>query len=187
MSRTLRFASSLPVLLWLASAWGTHRIHLQLAELRLPEAPAGAQPVPVSALRLLCLGQVEMLSDIYVLRAIQHFGDRSQHRLRYPLLAGLLEHASALDPKSLAPYLLAGTTLTYADMEYARAIRLLHQGASMRPDSWVVPFYGGFYAYFFLSDYPAAIAALRQAAAHPAAPDHINALVDRLVEEYRNK
>jgi tetratricopeptide (TPR) repeat protein len=131
-----------------------------------------------AAARHLSLGFDAVLSDIYWIRTIQHFGaDRRSSRTtgRFELLAPLLEMTTTLDPHFGAAYRYGAILLALEKPEGPgrpdQAIALLEKGLQTNPDRWQFAYDLGFVHYFYTFDYATAGQWFERAARMSRAPE----------------
>jgi tetratricopeptide (TPR) repeat protein len=108
----------------------------------------------------LALGFDALASDVYWIRAIQHFGtDRRSSRTagRFELLDPLLDLTTTLDPHFNIAYRYGAILLSIEPPEGPgqpdQAIELLERGLARNPDRWQYAYDIGFVHYFYTSDY----------------------------------
>jgi tetratricopeptide (TPR) repeat protein len=128
----------------------------------------------------LSLGFDALLSDVYWIRTIQHFGgDRRSSRTtgRFELLAPLLDLTTTLDPHFAVAYRYGAILLALEKPEGPgrpdQAIALLEKGLEANPDRWQLAYDLGFVHYFYTFDYAAAGRWFERAARMPRAPEWI--------------
>ena len=133
-----------------------------------------------AVVRHLSLGFGALLSDIYWIRTIQHFGaDRRSSRTtgRFELLAPLLDLTTTLDPQFGVAYRYGAILLALEKPEGPgrpdQAIALLEKGLRSNPDRWQFAYDLGFIHYFYTFDYAAAGKWFERAARMPRAPEWI--------------
>lgn len=137
-----------------------------------------------AALQQLALEFDAVLSDIYWIRAIQHYGGERlvEGRVRqYDLLYPLLDITTSLDPYFTIAYRFGAIFLSE---EYPggpgrpdQAIALLEKGIRAEPQTWQYYHDVAFVHYWHLRDYETAAAWFTRAAAQPDAPNWLNPLV----------
>jgi hypothetical protein len=117
---------------------------------------------PRTAQRL-ALGFDAVVSDVYWIRAIQHFGtDRRSSRTagRFELLYPLLDLTTTLDPHFNIAYRYGAILLSIEPPEGPgrpdQAIALLERGLARNPERWQYAYDIGFVHYFYTADYAAA-------------------------------
>ena len=133
-----------------------------------------------AVVRHLSLGFGALLSDIYWIRTIQHFGaDRRSSRTtgRFELLAPLLDLTTTLDPQFGVAYRYGAILLALEKPEGPgrpdQAIALLEKGLTSNPDRWQFAYDLGFVHYFYTFDYASAGKWFERAARMPRAPEWI--------------
>jgi tetratricopeptide (TPR) repeat protein len=124
-----------------------------------------------------------IVSDVYWIRAIQHFGrDRKSRRTtdRFELLQPLLDLTTSLDPHFNIAYRFGAVFLSLDPPDGParpdQAIALLEKGLRANPRRWQYVFDIGFVHYWAERDYAAAAAAFDRAAAMPGAPEWLRPL-----------
>lgn len=134
---------------------------------------------PRSAQRL-ALGFDALASDVYWIRAIQHFGtDRRSSRTagRFELLYPLLDLTTTLDPHFNIAYRYGAILLSIEPPDGPgrpdQAIALLERGLARNPDRWQYAYDIGFVHYFYSSDYPEAGRWFERAGRMNGAPEWI--------------
>jgi tetratricopeptide (TPR) repeat protein len=158
-------------------------IALQVARDRLypREGEAAEQILYVrsgDALKRLALEFDALLSDVYWIRAIQHYGgDRlAGHRGRkYQLLYPLLDLTTSLDPYFTIAYRFGAIFLSEAypggPGRPDQAVALLRKGIAAQPGKWQYYHDVAFVNYWHLQDYEAAAEWFRRAYEQPGAPN----------------
>ena len=142
------------------------------------------------------LGAEGLLSDWYWMRALQYIGGKIvktgldqlnlddltglNPRLLYPML----DNATDLDPKSMAPFSYGATILPTISSE--QAIKLTEKGIAHNPDNWRLYQYLG-YIHWRLKDYEKAAATYDQGANIPGAPDFFRWMAARMHSEISDR
>jgi hypothetical protein len=130
------------------------------------------------ALRRLTLDFDALASDVYWIRAIQHYGgDRrstaTEHK--YRLLLPLLDHTTTLDPYFTIAYRFGAIFLSEKYPGGAgrpdQAIALLKKGIGVQPTKWQYYHDVAFVYYWHLRDFKSAAAWFQQAGSQPGAPN----------------
>jgi hypothetical protein len=130
------------------------------------------------ALKRIALEFDALLSDVYWIRAIQHYGgDRlAGHRDRkYQLLYPLLDLTTTLDPHFTIAYRFGAIFLSEAypggPARPDQAIALLRKGITAQPGKWQYYHDVAFVHYWHLQDYKAAAEWFQRASEQPGAPN----------------
>jgi len=136
-----------------------------------------------SALQRLALEFDALASDVYWIRAIQHFGRERLAEGReptYELLYPLLDITTSLDPYFTIAYRFGAIFLSE---EYPGgpgrpdlAMKLLEKGIAAEPRKWEYYHDLGFVHYWHLRDYTAAASWFQRAAEQPDAPNWLDPL-----------
>jgi len=118
-------------------------------------------------LKVLDLGNSEVLADLIYLWSIQYYGNYAGG-VRYDYLMQIYDRViTDLDPRFRDAYLLGAMILGDEAHRPEDAIRLLDKGMRANPTDWMLPFEAGFVAYHDLHDYARAAAYFGQAMARP--------------------
>jgi hypothetical protein len=143
-----------------------------------------------AALRRIALAFDALASDVYWIRAIQHYGgDRlAKHRQRkYALLYPLLDITTTLDPYFNIAYRFGAIFLSEAypggPGRPDQAIALLRKGIGVQPTKWHYYHDIGFVYYWQLRDMEAAARWFRLASAQPGAPNWLEPLAATILLE----
>ena len=135
-------------------------------------------------------GYGALAADLYWIRTIQYYGGLAR-RLEgradgqppaegFPLLYGLLDNTTTLDPVFSIAYRFGSLFLAEAFPRGAgrpdQAIALLEKGLRHQPDKWEYMQDIGFVHYWWRHDYPAAAAWFNRAADVPGAPWFVRSL-----------
>ncbi|HUL73520.1 MAG TPA: hypothetical protein VLT86_10495 [Vicinamibacterales bacterium] len=181
---------------------GRVRLALAVAGMAVGLAAAGAvlhardsaYPLPVPTQHLLYLRSSRaatrmmlsfksVASDVYWIRAIQHYGrERKSLRTsdRFDLLQPLLDLTTTLDPRFNIAYRFGAIFLSLeppnGPARPDQAIALLQKGLAANPDRWQYAHDIGFIEYWYTGDYRAAAGWFDRAAKIPGAPDWIRPL-----------
>ncbi len=159
-----------------------------LAQQALPSVSAQPRderflPRPEVA-RAASLGFEALAADLYWLQAVQIVGDaKSPPHEHAPLLGGLVDAATRLNPWVDHPYRFAAIWLTETPEQVRQANELLERGIAYHPRDWRNRFYLGFNHFFYLSDTARAAELLEGAAQLEGAPRYLSRLVARLRAE----
>jgi tetratricopeptide (TPR) repeat protein len=151
-------------------------------------------PATVSTTRLLYLRSGEtakramltfdsLASDVYWIRAIQHYGrDKKSSRTadRFELLQPLLDLTTTLDPNFNVAYRFGAFFLSISPPEGPgradQAIALLEKGLRNNPTRWQYAHDIGFVHYFYTHDYGQAAQWFKRAGDMPHAPQWVRSL-----------
>jgi hypothetical protein len=126
------------------------------------------------------LGFDAVVGDYYWLQAVQLIGDREVDVADGPVVAGLIDVVTTLNPWVDHPYRFAAVWLTQTPEDVRAANALLRRGIAHHPDDWRNWFYLGFNHFWYLDEPGEAADALEQAIALPDAPPYLRRLVARL-------
>jgi hypothetical protein len=142
-----------------------------------------------SALKRMALEFDALASDIYWIRAIQHYGGERLTRNRprnYDLLYPLLDITTSLDPFFTIAYRFGAIFLSE---EYPggpgrsdQAIALLEKGLAAQPAKWQYYHDIAFVHFWHHRDYTAAASWFQRAAAQPGAPNWLQPLAGAMLD-----
>jgi hypothetical protein len=151
-----------------------------------------ALPVPADRLLYLRSGKAAdrlalsfdaVMSDVYWIRTIQHYGRDFKNRKRvnrFELLYPLLDLTTTLDPRFLIAYRFGATFLSAQPPEgpgrVDQAIALLEKGLRATPGRWQLAHDIGFVHYFHTRDFKQAGEWFERAASMPGAPPWLGPL-----------
>jgi len=143
------------------------------------------------ALKRIVLGFDALASDVYWIRAIQHYGgDRlagESGQRKYELLYPLLDLTTSLDPYFTIAYRFGQIFLSEGypggPGRPDQAIELLKKGISVEPDKWQYYQDIGFVHYWHLRDYKTAADWFKRAHAKPGAPNWLEPLAAAIMTE----
>jgi hypothetical protein len=135
-------------------------------------------------------GYGALAADLYWIRTIQYYGDLKRRLARpaggqpaatgFPLLYGLLDNTTTLDPAFSIAYRFGSIFLAEAFPRGAgrpdQAIALLEKGLRSQPDKWEYMQDIGFVHYWWRHDYPAAAEWFNRAGDVPGAPWFVRSL-----------
>lgn len=149
-------------------------------------------PVPADRLLYLRSGKAAdrvalsfdaVMSDVYWIRTIQHYGRDFKNRKRenrFELLYPLLDLTTTLDPRFLIAYRFGATFLAAQPPEGPgrpdQAIALLEKGLKAAPGRWQLAHDIGFIHYFHTRDFKQAGEWFQRAASMPRAPSWLGPL-----------
>lgn len=144
----------------------------------LPYLPSG------KLLKGLVLGYDEALADFVWIRTVTWFGVRGRDYRDDPWLPYLINLATELDPRFLAPYEFGGLILAPEAGKPDEAIALLKRGIENVPRNtpryWLQPFYLGYNYMIYKNDPIKAAESLEFAASFPESPKYLPLLIARL-------
>jgi hypothetical protein len=142
----------------------------------------------------LALGFDNLVADVYWMRAIIYFGNKTKaadHRPNYDLLYPLLEMVTTLDPDFRVAYRFGAIFLAEA---YPKgpgspdlAIRLLERGLAHDPARWEYAEDIGFIHYWWLQNYDEAARWFADAGERPGAPDWLKPLAATTLARGNNR
>ena len=127
-------------------------------------------------LKFASLGQAPVVADAIYLWAIQFYSNyERQDRFKY------VEHVfgdviGELDPEYIDPYWIGALIMAVEASDLDAALRLLDKGFEKNPDAWILPYLGGWEAYF-VHRYDLARTYFEKAAAVPEAPPRVLRMV----------
>ena len=131
----------------------------------------------------LALSFDSLVSDVYWIRTIQHYGRDYKNRgraSRFELLEPLLDITTTLDPHFLIAYRFGAIFLSLSPPDGPgrpdRVIALLEKGLAANPTKWQLAHDLAFTHYLYTGDYQAATQWFRKAMAMPGAPEWIGPL-----------
>lgn len=172
-----------------AAALGASAAILHARDSRFPR---GGSPERLMYLRSgraadrLALSFDAIASDVYWIRAIQHYGrDRRAARVartgrEFELLQPLLDLTTSLDPRFNIAYRFGAIFLSLPFPDgpgrVDQAIALLEKGLARNPDRWQYALDIGYLHYWYTGDSKAAASWFERAAAMPGAPEWIRPL-----------
>ena len=179
-------AAALPALLGVLLA-GHALLSVELASVRGAVAERGelAPLLPAAALKLLSLEYHNLVSDLLFSRTMSFYGGMLNRRESidedtYRAIYQRLDAASALDPYFVDPYYFGQSVLAWGAHMPREANALLDRGRSHRTDDWVMPFFMGFNAFYFLHDNVQAAEYLMEASRRPGASPTVGMLAARM-------
>jgi hypothetical protein len=145
-------------------------------------------PLPAPALKLMALDYRNLVADWLFSRTLSfHGGQLAQKEPidddTYRIIYRRLDVASELDPYFVDPYFFGQAVLTWGAGMPQEANRLLDRGRRYRPDDWIIPFFMGFNAFYFLHDNAQAATYLMEASRHPGSPPFAALLAVRLASQ----
>jgi hypothetical protein len=144
-----------------------------------------------AALRRMALEFQALASDVYWIRAIQHYGgDRLSNdgRRKYELLQPLLDITTTLDPFFTIAYRFGAIFLSEPEPggpgRPDEAIALLEKGIRAQPEKWQYDHDIGFVHYWHLQDPAGAAEWFQRAAAKPGAPNWLSPLAASMLSAH---
>lgn len=155
----------------------------------------GDARLPAVVLDIMSVGNEGLFSDHLFLRALAFLGGasgdsqnasvkmRKLTEKQWVWFEGQLEMATDLDPWFMDPYYVANSSLTWDAKHYTAANHLLEKGTKYRDWDWILPFYAGFNAFYFLGDTKEASRYLMIAANRPGGSSLLATLAARLSYE----
>lgn len=121
--------------------------------------------------KILVGDQKNAVGALYALKSIMYYGSMIQQwhagRRQTPEMSNLfsfLESSVQLDPYNMDSYYFAQAAFTWEVGHAADVNKLLAYGMRFRDWDWLLPYYAGFNAAYFLHDYPAGATYMRKAA-----------------------
>jgi hypothetical protein len=175
----------LPVTLGLLIA-GHLALATQLGIVRRGMAVANdaALLLPTPVLKLVALEYRDLLADLIFSRTVNFFGGKLHRREHideqtYRTIYHRLDTASELDPYFVDPYFFGQAVLTWGANMPREANALLDRGRRFRTDDWILPFFMGFNAFYFLHDFEQGAAYLVEASRRPGSPPSVGLLAAR--------
>ena len=185
MARALVMPSVLAVLiaghLFFAFQLQSKRVDIvqQSEELRL---------FPPAAMKLLSLEYRDLVADLIFSRTLSFHGGVLKRGEKldaqtWQAIYQRLDASSQLDPYFVDPYYFGQAVLTWDAKMPREANALLDRGRRYRTEDWVMPFFMGFNAFYFLHDKPQGAAYLMEAARRPGSPSLAGLLAARLSSE----
>jgi hypothetical protein len=144
-----------------------------------------AAPLPAAALKILALEYDNLVADLIFSRTLSFYGGKLHRNesitpATYHTIYRRLDAASALDPRFVDPYYFGQSVLTWGANMPREANGLLDRGRRHRTDDWVMPFFMGFNAFFFLRDNAKAAEYLMEASTRPEASPLVALLAARM-------
>lgn len=179
-------AAALPVLLGVLLG-GHVLLSVELVSVRSSaiESNELMPPLPVAALKILSLEYDDLVADLLFSRTSSFYGGKSIRRETitpetYQTIYRRLDAASGLDPYFVDPYYFGQAVLTWGANMPREANSLLDRSRRYRTDDWVIPFFMGFNAFYFLGDNVTASQYLMESAHRPGSPPLVGLLAARL-------
>jgi len=163
-------------------------VHLQAQRVGVAQQHEELRLFPPEAMRLLALEYRDLVADLIFSRTTSFHGgvlkrgeqlDAQTWRAIYQRL----DASSRLDPYFVDPYYFGQAVLTWDAQMPREANALLDRGRRYRTEDWVMPFFMGFNAFYFLHDKSQGAAYLMEAARRPGSPPLAGLLAARLSSE----
>ena len=162
--------------------------HLQAQRVGVAQQHEELRLFPPAVTRLLALEYRDLVADLIFSRTQSFHGGvlKRGEKLDARTWQGIyqrLDAASQLDPYFVDPYYFGQAVLTWDAQMPREANALLDRGRRYRTEDWVMPFFMGFNAFYFLHDKPQGAAYLMEAARRPGSPSLAGLLAARLSSE----
>jgi tetratricopeptide (TPR) repeat protein len=116
------------------------------------------------AVRLVSMGQQQLLGEAYWLRAVQYMGEMGLSGGDWRALFPLADIATDLDPRHGYAYQVAGSNLAGLAHRYGEADRILEKGMRNVPDRWSLPWTYAVNKFLYQRDFATAARYARLAA-----------------------
>lgn len=138
---------------------------------------------PGKYLRVLTLGNKEIMGDMLLSRALTYYGSHYYERkYQYPYLFDFFKDVCELDRFNLQAYLMGGRLLS--ERFPHKATKLLRKGANTLDKSWKLPELAGFIYYYNIRDKHLAAKYYEIASKKPGHPPYIPSLSSKFYTEY---
>jgi hypothetical protein len=167
-------------------------VALQLQSQRVTMAQEREQLgfLPPAAIRLLALDYRDLVADLIFSRTLSYHGGVVKRGEKidaqtWQAIYRRIDAASELDPYFVDPYYFGQAVLTWDANMPKEANALLDRGRRFRSDDWVIPFFMGFNAFYFLHDKAKGAAYLMEASRRPGSSPLVGLLAARLSSESR--
>jgi len=146
--------------------------------------------LPAAAIRLLALDYRDLVADLIFSRTLSFHGGvvkrgEKPDAQTWQTIYRRIDAASELDPYFVDPYYFGQAVLTWDAHMPREANALLDRGRRFRSDDWVMPFFMGFNAFYFLHDKAQGAAYLMEASRRPGSSASLGLLAARLSSESR--
>lgn len=165
-------------------------VALQLQSQRVTMAQEREQLgfLPPAAIRLLALDYRDLVADLIFSRTLSFHGGvlkrgEKPDAQTWQAIYRRIDTASELDPYFVDPYYFGQAVLTWDAHMPKEANALLDRGRRFRSDDWVMPFFMGFNAFYFLHDKAQGAAYLMEASRRPGSSASLGLLAARLSSE----
>ena len=179
----------LPLLLGvLIAAHMTVSLQMQAQRQGVLHQKEGLALLPAPVYRFVALGYQDLVADVLFSRTMSFYGGVFKRDERidaeiYRTMYQRLDTASQLDPYFTDPYYFGQSVLAWGAGMPQEANELLDRGRRYRVDDWVMPFFMGFNAFYFLHDRARAADLLMEASRRPEAPPLVGLLAARMASE----
>lgn len=176
-----RAAAIVALALALSGVAGAARV--QLDRLDAARVPASLLYLPKGPyLRLLAVGQEDLLADLLYIWAIQYYSDY-QERSRYEYVDAVFRGAiTELDPRFTEAYLIGALIMSVESRRPDLAMALYDKGLEKMPDNWSLAYWAGWEVYLG-HKYADARRYWLRAAKMPGAPREMERLAARMLEK----
>ncbi len=144
--------------------------------------------LPATLYRFVALEYKNLAADLLFSRTMSFYGgtfkrDEPVDVDTYRAMYRRLDTASQLDPYFKDPYYFGQSVLAWGAGMPQEANALLDRGRRHRTGDWVLPFFMGFNAFYFLHDKAQASDFLMEASQRPEAPPLVGLLAARMASE----
>ena len=144
--------------------------------------------LPATVYKVFALEYKNLIADLLFSRTMSFYGgtlkrDEPIDAGTYRAIYQRLDTASQLDPFFVDPYLFGQSVLAWGAGMPREANALLDRGRRHRTDDWVIPFFMGFNAFYFLHDRAQAGELLMEASQRPGASPLVGLLAARMASE----
>lgn len=165
----------------LAAAAGAARLQLEAqGEQRVPSSLLYLPKGPF--LRALAFGQEETLADLLYIWSIQYYSSYD-NQSRYQYLTAVYEGAiTELDPHFEEAYMVGALIMSVEARKPELAFALYDKGVANNPNSWEIPFFAGWEAYY-AKDFVRARDYWMKGARIPGAPPQLMRLAAKMLEK----
>ena len=145
-------------------------------------------PLPAPVLKLVALDYRNLVADWLFSKTLSFHGGKITRGEpiddeTYRIIYDRLDVASELDPYFVDPYFFGQSVFAWGAGMPQEANRLLDRGRRYRPDDWIIPFFMGFNAFYFLHDNAQAATYLMEASQRPGSPPYGALLAARLASQ----
>jgi hypothetical protein len=145
-------------------------------------------PLPAPVLKLVALDYRNLVADWLFSKTLSFHGGKITRGEplddeTYRIIYDRLDVASELDPYFVDPYFFGQSVFAWGAGMPQEANLLLERGRRFRSDDWVIPFFMGFNAFYFLHDNAQAAAYLMEASQRPGSPPYGALLAARLASQ----
>jgi hypothetical protein len=145
-------------------------------------------PLPAGVLKLISLDYRNLIADLIFSRTMSFYGGKLNRRETvdaetYRTIYNRLDVASDLDPYFVDPYFFGQSVLAWGAGMPMEANALLDRGRRFRTDDWVIPFFMGFNAFYFLRDNAQGATYLMESSRRPGSPPLAGLLAARLASQ----